>query len=302
MQAFTKKQHPLGFWQASPMPTAEELENFYAGYFQQNFEYPDEYTQEELEYRRNKSRVVNEVLTRLGKGGGGQSGESGKNKKKRLVDIGCGEGFIMEHFFNLNWQVLGIDFGSRGIAQHHPPLLPYLMAGEPNTIIEHLKRNGEVFEVVSLLNVMEHTTDPEMLLELVRGIMNEQSTLIISVPNDFSAFQLHMLEYGRIGNEFWFSPPEHLQYYNLANLSALLESRRFRVVFSYADFPVELYLANEHSCYISDQSKGKAAHNSRLFVDNFLVSRGLKKYVDYASAMADIGLGRNIVVFAELEV
>jgi len=306
MKNFTKKQHPLGFWQAHPMPTCEELEKYYADvYYQQCVPdtYAHEYTEEEMKHNRNRIAVIDEVLSRLKFEDDREEAKKHEGSRKRsVIDIGCGEGFLMDYFFRQGWEVLGIDFSSCALERWHPHLLPYSIKGELCEGIGQLIQQEKVFDLVSTLRVMQTVLDPDLMLEQIKGIMSKKSLLVISVSNNFSPLQRAMLERGLIEEEYWFVPPDHLQYFDLNSLSALLKSHGFRVVFRLAEFPIEFYLVNEHSRYYPDRSKGKAAHNSRLFIDNFLMSQDLKKYVDYASAMADVGLGRDIMVFAELDV
>ena len=66
----------------------------------------------------------------------------------------------------------------------------------------------------------------------------------------------------------------------------------FKITMMMADFPIEVFLFNEHSNYWKDRTKGKQAHLTRICLDNFLVSQGIDRYVNYMAAAADCGFGR----------
>jgi hypothetical protein len=66
------------------------------------------------------------------------------------------------------------------------------------------------------------------------------------------------------------------------------------------EFPIELYLSNSTSNYAHDKLKGKNAHKSRIEVDNFLFNEGIEKYINFYKACADIGLSRQVVIYAKL--
>lgn len=87
----------------------------------------------------------------------------------------------------------------------------------------------------------------------------------------------------------------------MPSLEALLVNRGFSVSAVLADFPIEMYLMNEHSNYWADKSKGKQAHLCRIKIDNFLVERGVDKYIEYMSAAAVCGFGRSVIAFASLK-
>ena len=59
-----------------------------------------------------------------------------------------------------------------------------------------------------------------------------------------------------------------------------------------ADFPIEMFLFNQHSNYWADRSKGKQAHLTRIYIDNFLVDQGIEPYIKYMEAAAGCCFGR----------
>ena len=42
------------------------------------------------------------------------------------------------------------------------------------------------------------------------------------------------------------------------------------------------------------------AHNARVVMERYLMDHGTDKYVDFMSVSSEVGLGRTIIVFAEV--
>ncbi len=292
---FEKQQSPMGYWMVVPLPSQQELSAYYQNKYYQAPEsktYDTTYSDEEILYKRNRPRVAEIVFER--------HAHDIHHTQRQFLDVGCGEGFFVNHFFERGWNVTGIDYSDFGIESFHPKMLPFFMQGDTYSRLEEFINTQKKFTLISLVNVLEHVLDPIGILNQIKSLMDDGSMLMITVPNDFSPFQDCLMQNEMVKNEYWFGPPDHLSYFTLPTLSNLLRYCGFRVLFSYADFPIELYLANDQSNYVVDRTKGAAAHKARLTVDNFLVEQGIDKYVDFMSSMAAIGMGRNVTVFAEI--
>lgn len=77
----------------------------------------------------------------------------------------------------------------------------------------------------------------------------------------------------------------------------ILESEKFKLLSIQADFPIELFLINENSNYWKDQSLGKAAHESRVTITNYLARTNIRRLVDYQEAAADLEFGRLLTAY-----
>lgn len=278
--------NPLGYREALPKPTAEELGEHYRNkYYQQAKDnYEQEYRADELRYFDNVARVADATARRL-------------RLDRSLLDLGCGEGFFSTSFQSFGWSVACCDFSEFGIEKHNPGLLPVFRAGDIYGSIEAYKSGRESFGLVNLQNVLEHVIDPVALLGDIRPLLSQASAVRIRVPNDYSDFQLALVERGVTTNT-WFNAPEHLSYFDSRSLSALLEHVGYRLLSLQADFPIELFLANPHSNYWKDRSLGKGAHLTRVFCENHLIEKDVLAYIDYSEAAARLGFGRELIAYA----
>jgi 2-polyprenyl-3-methyl-5-hydroxy-6-metoxy-1,4-benzoquinol methylase len=214
-------------------------------------------------------------------------------KRRRLLDIGSGPGFFLKTAQERGWQALGVE-PSRQAATHARSLGVDVIEGFFNA--ETAASLGP-FDVVHLNNVLEHVPNPTAILTLARGLLSPDGLICIGVPNDFSPFQIA----GRSslgGDEWWVTPTHHLNYFDFATASALLERIGFRVLERTTSFPMEIFLMMGED-YTNNSALGRTCHNRRKRFDLALEAAGLREARSaFYHALANAGLGREAVVIA----
>ena len=278
----------LGYYEVIPKPTPEELNHHYTEKYYQNAQgsYAIEYTPEELTYYKNIARVALNTARRL-------------TKEESLYDLGCGEGFFSKAFNDFGWKVSCCDFSEFGIAKHNEDLLPFFSSGDIFELTKAQIAKKRTYGLINLQNVLEHVIDPVALLVEVKPLLGSKSIIRIKVPNDYSDFQKALIE-RRNTTKTWFSPPEHLSYFNKKGLENILQHCGYQVLSLQATFPIEVFLANNHSNYWKDRSLGKQAHLARIFCENHLIEANIEDYIDYSQAAARLGFGRELIAYAKL--
>lgn len=139
------------------------------------------------------------------------------SRRGRLLDIGSGSGWLIEHMGSLGWQAEGIDFDLRaverargcGLTVHHGDLLSRRLAGGS-------------FDAITLSHSIEHVHDPLAWLAEVHRLLRPGGRMVIATPNSAS------LGHRRYG-EHWLAldPPRHLQLFNRETLSRALRRAGF---------------------------------------------------------------------------
>jgi 2-polyprenyl-3-methyl-5-hydroxy-6-metoxy-1,4-benzoquinol methylase len=286
------KKTRWGYRSVIPLPSAKELEIHYRKQYHQK-KHKDRkmpYTKDELKYFENDSRVVEYIFkkhTDLDYG--------------RLLDLGAGEGNFAKYFYEkAHWDVITSDFSSYGMRENNPALLNTLIQGDIYSVLNEQIDSGEKFHLINLKNVLEHVLDPVQLLDKIKNLLELKSLLRIVVPNDYSGFQELLLEKEKT-HDSWFAPPEHLHYFNIKSLEKLFKDLRYRVVMMLTDFPIEIFLLNDHSNYARDREAGKEAHYSRVIASNFIFDQGIEKYIKYFSSSAAVDFGRQIIAYVSIE-
>lgn len=275
----------------APLPSEEELADFYSNiYFQElpTSTYRHTYSSDELAHKRLRAAVtVHVARERLRPG----------PAEHRLLDVGFGEGFELAAAQEAGFVVHGVDFGLEGLRRCHPELEALAEVCHPIAALRTFAQTGLRFDVCVLKNVVEHVREPRILLELVSQSLTAAGIAVVTVPNDYSALQAELLSRGAAEMEYWFSPPQHLQYFNTENFSSFAASAGFEVIDLVGDFPIELYLLHPGSNYVRDPANGPAAHAARVAIDLFVARRGLAPYAALCRALAAAGLSRTITAY-----
>jgi len=280
------------------MPTREELEKFYRDVYYQSEtgSYSLHYDDEELAYIRGQAAMRHRLMQTRGWLPGGALS---------LLDVGCGEGHSLKYFSDQGWRVHGLDFSLDGCQRMNPDCLLWLTQGDVFENLDHLISENASYDVVMLDNVLEHVIDPLGLLKALRRLVKPGGTLIVEVPNDFSQVQMNALAQGWIDRAFWVGIPQHLSYFNGDGLRALCSEAGWRCGAMLSDFPVDWFLANPNSNYISGVATGtgkgsllgKGAHRARIALENLMRNSNIDRLNDLYASMGAMGVGRTILGF-----
>jgi 2-polyprenyl-3-methyl-5-hydroxy-6-metoxy-1,4-benzoquinol methylase len=286
-EKFEKKTVPLGYVQAVPRPSQEELDAFYRDiYYGEGVTatYHASYSEDEIKQKRLRADCSVELLAQ----------NCGKNTNLDFLEVGCGEGFVLSSAVAKGWNVSGVDYQSAPVKAFNPDVISRVVAADPNAYLSDLIEKGIQKDILVLQNVLEHVLHPEDLLRKLQKLLTDDGCLLVQVPNDFSDIQALASQQGRIDRDYWFLPPQHLNYFNAENLANIARSCGFDVVDGVSDFPIEMYLWGGAENYVTDNTKGKFAHQARVSLDLFFSRNGFEKYFQFYRAAFQIGVGRNI--------
>lgn len=279
-----------GYYETTPKPTEEELQIYYHDkYYQEGLgSYQIQYTEDEILYFKNRLDrhyyIVKPFLKTV--------------NDPNFLDIGAGEGFTAKYFADKNLSPESIDYSSAGIKQQNPELLSTHEEGNIFNLLSQKITMKRKYNLLILQNVLEHVIDPSGLCMKMEKLLSDDGICLITIPNDYSEMQLNARAKNMIQNEFWLSPPEHLQYFNCTNISHFLSAQNWEILDMITDFPVDIYYYNENSNYINNPAKGKRVHKARVEIENLMHKRPLIDVVKLCRAMAKVGIGRNITLVA----
>jgi len=215
--------------------------------------------------------------------------------RRRLLDIGSGPGFFLKTAQARGWNVAGIE-PSRQATAHARDLGVHVVEGFFNA--ESAPTLGR-FDVVHMNNVLEHIPDPITLVSLARDLLNPGGLICINVPNDFSPFQL-AASAAQNTREWWLAPPHHLNYFDFASLTGLVERLGMSVIERMTSFPMEAFVMMGEN-YIDDPVLGRACHTRRKKFDLAMETAGLRTVRRaFYRALAEQGIGREAVVIARV--
>lgn len=289
--AYAKKYLEHKIVSVDPMPTEQELTEYYSKKYYQESDgkkttYDAVYTLDELEYKRLESRMTLQ----------GVKENLGRIKDPVVLELGCGEGFLVQEAVEQGYDMTGIDFSSFGVEKWNPSVLKNCSFGNVYHFMDKALESEKKYDVCILRNVLEHVIDPVALLKQIFDVLSDDGIALITVPNDYSDLQHLAMDKKLIDREFWFAPPDHLHYFNTKNIIPFFEENGFSVIDMFSSFPVDFFLFHSGSNYIADRTKGKEAHFARITIDLLIAKEGMDRFLNLYRAMADCGIGRDFTV------
>ncbi|KAF9968462.1 Hexaprenyldihydroxybenzoate methyltransferase, mitochondrial [Mortierella alpina] len=146
----------------------------------------------------------------------------------RILDVGCGGGLLAEALARLGAQVTGLDASIENIqmARIHSKKDPLLNGGAPGSLeyrhqtAEQLVEQGQQFDVVCSLEVIEHVDNPAGFLRVLGELVKPNGDLILSTvsrtPISYFLTILcaeHLLRMVPVGTHHWskFITPDELE-------------------------------------------------------------------------------------------
>lgn len=282
-----------GFRHLDPLPSEEELAVFYKKKYYElapkggripdidRLMKKDDEAQKELRWLEHTLYTdIADVLDRNAPG-------------KRVLEIGCGMGQALDWLRRKGgFEVYGIEpsetaagiAAERGIPVFQGDFAGWLAAEESS---------GRRFDAILFLNVVEHLADPETLLSAARELLAKNGVLCVRVPNDFSEIQLHT-QAALDKSAWWISVPDHIHYFTFDSLERFLARLGYEPFLRQGDFPMELFLLMGDD-YLANPEEGKRCHKRRVTLEMTL---GTALRQRLSRALADLGVGRNAMVFA----
>ena len=140
----------------------------------------------------------------------------------RLLDVGCGwEARLLREVEPYVREGVGIDFKAPPL--DHPKLRTMTM-----TLATELPLEGDSFDVVTLLAVLEHLSHPREMLEEIARVLRPGGQLVMTVPSkaakpvlEFLAYRVHLVSEAEIR--------DHKCYYDRASLHEIFRGTGLRI-------------------------------------------------------------------------
>jgi len=137
--------------------------------------------------------------------------------KIKLLDVGCGGGFVVKAAKDQGFEAIGID--TYGDAINYGKKV--LKAPVQNINLYNYKPK-EKFDVITLNHVFEHITETEKFLKNIKGLMKKDGVLLLSSPNYKSLMRM------LFGDRWYgFQALQHVWQLTPKSLKKYLESQGF---------------------------------------------------------------------------
>jgi SAM-dependent methyltransferase len=139
--------------------------------------------------------------------------------KGRLMDVGCGDGSMLEIARGLGWRAMGLEVDAAAVQAARSRGLE-VVQGSFSCLGEYL---GE-FDCIICSHVLEHVHEPSTLLLNLYNALKDGGVLLLSSPNAGSQVRRHF------GNDWrGLEAPRHLSIPSLRQLETMLATIGFSV-------------------------------------------------------------------------
>jgi 2-polyprenyl-3-methyl-5-hydroxy-6-metoxy-1,4-benzoquinol methylase len=150
-------------------------------------------------------------------------------ERKRLFELGCGNGSVAEVLTRQGYQITGVDASFQGIEQanrRYPQLNLQL-----GSAYDSLADTYGKFPVVVSLEVVEHLYAPRLFTRALFDLVEPSGTVIVSTPYHGYWKNLAMALTGKLDHHFtalW--DHGHIKFWSMATLRQLLQEAGFHSV------------------------------------------------------------------------
>jgi 2-polyprenyl-3-methyl-5-hydroxy-6-metoxy-1,4-benzoquinol methylase len=154
----------------------------------------------------------------------------GPPNKERIIDIGCGNGYVARELLGRGYDVIGLDASQEGIARAQtffPDRFFVHEVGQPGLPVGF---PSGTFDVAISLEVIEHIYDPRGFIDFCAQMLKRRGVLILSTPYHSYLKNLALAVSGKLDNHFtalWDSG--HIKFWSRRTLTKLLAERGFVV-------------------------------------------------------------------------
>jgi len=156
-------------------------------------------------------------------------------KEKKLVDFGCGFGYLISEGKKIGFEVTGVEAKSEVVEQ--------IRKREKLNVISSLIKDVNLphnnYSVATFFDVLEHLIEPDLAIKKARDVLAPGGLLVIEVPDDKSLFRkIAYFQYKITGGKFQnllkgafqSHPGGHRYGFTKKSLTKLLENNGFQII------------------------------------------------------------------------
>jgi SAM-dependent methyltransferase len=142
----------------------------------------------------------------------------------RWLDIGPGYGHLLNEAKSHGWEAIGLDVSAHVVETVETRFrIPVIQGAVDEGVLDHEKS----FEVISMIDSLEHVLDPVDTLRRVHEKLSKDGVLVVHIP---ALDSVRAIEKGKS-----FLLPVHIFNFDSSSLKSLLEREGFKVEFSRLD-------------------------------------------------------------------
>jgi len=209
-----------GLTYLSPRPTKEGIAAIYDERYYKDpaVGYPD-YLKTFHEHHETFMEIFGERLRAI----------SQFKKGGRILEVGCAYGLLLDYFREHGWGTYGVEL-SETSARYAQAVMELEVQNVP---LERAQFPDLFFDVILMLDVVEHLDDHKSAFNVVRRVLKDDGVLVVQVPYELFHWEkvLQAIASGkRPGAIAPDAVPAHLCFFTPRTLRLMLEKHGFRVL------------------------------------------------------------------------
>jgi 2-polyprenyl-3-methyl-5-hydroxy-6-metoxy-1,4-benzoquinol methylase len=182
----------------------------------------------------------------------------------RLLDVGTHCGFFLRLARGMGWQLTGVEPSESSAAIGREAYQLEIKCG----FLERLSLAPDSFDVVTLIDVLEHVPAPRQLLSEIHRLLAPGGVLFIKVPNArYNLLKYRVLRVMLRRSDFdIFDSREHVVHYTPETIERLLRALGFTRVEFYVPRPIQTGAAWQRASrwILYSVARGQSALSGRI--------------------------------------
>jgi 2-polyprenyl-3-methyl-5-hydroxy-6-metoxy-1,4-benzoquinol methylase len=149
----------------------------------------------------------------------------------KVLDFGCGNGWLLGNLKALGWEVHGLDFDKKAVDFCNSLDLNVRLGD-----IESQNYPDDYFDVITINHAIEHIHEVDVFINSAKRVLKKGGRLIIATPNTDNWQHAY---YGK----FWFQldPPRHLHIFNIKNLGDIVRRNGMEMEKSFSSIRMDAW-------------------------------------------------------------
>lgn len=145
-------------------------------------------------------------------------------KNSKVLELGCATGFMSQYFRqHLHCQVIGVDI--------NPGVKPTITGDLEDKQTQTQIKLAAPYDVVFASAIIEHLTDPEAVLQLIKSVLKPHGQLIITVPNVAHwRLRLKLLRGHWDYEDYGLLDRTHLRFFTYFSFQKLIRNAGFKII------------------------------------------------------------------------
>ncbi len=157
-----------------------------------------------------------------------------------ILELGCGEGYVLEalHSGGVRAELHGVELDGKAVAKAQARLGTHADVQKQDA--RKLAADGRSFDMVMMLEVLEHIPEPEQMLPIIESLSNEW--LLLSVPWEPVFCALNFMRGKNLRR--WGNDEDHVNHWTRRGFAQFIGAH-FEIVERPGAFPWTMILARK---------------------------------------------------------